>query len=144
MINKLRKSLTLATGLSLAAVGLGTAAAVAANIEATPTTIRHSELESAPPQQRSQEEFLIASYCAKVTNTRGAALTVRSGPGTSYRAIGSVQPGQLVTVLKRNNAQMNSEAWRWLDIQYGSKGQGWVSSNYIGPSISCSTVRGRA
>lgn len=143
MINNLRKSIKVVTGLSLAAVGLGTAA-VAANIQATPTTTRHSELESAPPQQRSQEEFLIASYCAKVTNTRGAALRVRSGPGTTYQAIGSVQPGQVVTVLKRNNAPVNSAAWRWLQIQYGSKGQGWVSSNYIGSGISCSTVRGRA
>jgi uncharacterized protein YgiM (DUF1202 family) len=133
----------LVTWLSLAAVGLGTAA-VAVETQATPTSIRQSELDSAPRQQRSQEEFLIASYCANVTIPRRLALRVRSGPGTKYRAIGTVQHGQVVTVLKRNNAPTNSEASRWINIKYGSKSQGWVSSKYIGSGTSCTTVRGRA
>jgi len=49
-------------------------------------------------------------------------LRVRSGPGTSFRIIGSINKGQAVSILEENE--------NWLKIS-ASIGEGWVAREYI-------------
>ncbi len=49
-------------------------------------------------------------------------LRVRSGPGTSYSALGAIDPGTSVTIYEETNG--------WYKIGYGS-GYGYVSKDYI-------------
>jgi hypothetical protein len=62
--------------------------------------------------------------------TSGAALTVRSGPGTGYRAVGSVANGQPVRITCQKRGQTvngtygTSSLWDWI-------GTGYVSDAYV-------------
>ncbi|MBD1936021.1 SH3 domain-containing protein [Microcoleus sp. FACHB-68] len=121
-MNQLRKSLTLAAGLSLAVMGLGTGAVAG--------------------QNGSPEPVLIADYCANVT-TQTTPLAVREGPGVVYPVIGSIPKGAKVRVARRNSAPINTEAWHWLYITRAElpNGEqqlaGWVSSKFIGAGFNC-------
>jgi len=51
-----------------------------------------------------------------------STLKVRSGPGSSYKQIGSIQKNKAVTLYDEENG--------WYQIAYGSK-KGWVSAQYL-------------
>ncbi len=138
--NNLRKSLTLATCLLFVTVGLGTYA-VALVPQTAPKPIQQSDLDAAPRQNSNQEQLLMTSYRATVTATD--SLTIRSGPGKQFRAIGNIESGQAVEVLRRNDAPMNSEAWHWVYIRpIRSRVEGWASSRFIGPGSVCQGIGG--
>ncbi|OBZ16283.1 hypothetical protein A8L34_26745 [Bacillus sp. FJAT-27264] len=62
------------------------------------------------------------SMNAKATVT-ASSLRIRSGPGTSYSALGSLKAQDTVTILQRQNG--------WLKIRTASGDTGWVSDQYI-------------
>ena len=55
-----------------------------------------------------------------VTATVATAANVRSGPGTGYYVVSGVYPGQVLTVLGRNN---NSD---WVQVRLGNGTAGWI------------------
>lgn len=57
--------------------------------------------------------------------------TLRSGPGTSWRAIGKIPAGADVEVLNCNEGWTHS----WCQVRYGSK-TGWVNAPVLGTSRS--------
>ena len=54
-----------------------------------------------------------------------AATQVRSGPGTSYRAVGQVRRGDRVNVTRCSSAR------RWCHIQSRHSRNGWVNSRFL-------------
>ncbi len=92
----------------------GVAAAPATSAEATPAAA------PAPPASSGA-----AGLGAVVAS--GSALNVRSGPGTGYPVIGSLQPGATVTALARNDAA----DWIQLERSDLPGKSGWASARYL-------------
>ena len=63
-------------------------------------------------------------------NTAGSPLTVRSGPGTSYAAVGSVADGATVTILCQRHGQTISGTYGTTDL-WDYLGNGYVSDAYV-------------
>ncbi len=78
----------------------------------------------------------------KVSNTQGKVntksdpLLVRSGPGTSYKSIGSLAKGKTFTI--KGKVQDISGTW-WYTLSYNGK-TGYVSSKYVKTSSTSSGV----
>lgn len=58
-----------------------------------------------------------------IVDTKNSALTVRSGPGTSYKKVGSLKKGKSVTVYSRTKSG-------WSEIRYHDK-KAYVSTKYL-------------
>ncbi|MFI1198316.1 SH3 domain-containing protein [Streptomyces sp. BHT-5-2] len=58
-------------------------------------------------------------------------LTLRAGPGTSYRAVGSLPHGEVVSVRCKVNGQRVHGNPRWYRIREGRSGRAWASARYI-------------
>ncbi|KRF63677.1 hypothetical protein ASG99_22190 [Bacillus sp. Soil768D1] len=56
-------------------------------------------------------------------NTKGSPLTVRSGPSTSYKKVGSLEKGKAVTVYSKTKSG-------WSEIRYNEK-KAYVSTKYL-------------
>jgi len=54
-------------------------------------------------------------------------LNVRSGPGTSFDALGLLEPGLAVSLTGKNS----TASWFQIDYPTGPGGHGWVTSQYI-------------
>jgi uncharacterized protein YraI len=54
-------------------------------------------------------------------------LNVRSGPGTTYKSLGLLEPGAAVFLSGKNS----SASWFQIDFSSGPGGHGWVTAQYI-------------
>lgn len=64
----------------------------------------------------------------KQATIKNGPLTVRSGPGTSYKKLGTVAKGKTIKVLKQTT---NSKGEKWYKYQYSSSKQGYVLAKYV-------------
>jgi len=67
--------------------------------------------------------FLAGSALAERAYVRGAPLNVRSGPGTEYRIISAIGPGEGLDILQR--------AKSWTRIRTREGKEGWISAGYL-------------
>ena len=65
-----------------------------------------------------------------------ATVNIRSGPGTSYKKIGSIGKGNSATY--QDEKKKDSKGVYWYRIKYGST-SGWVCSKYLKKSSSSSS-----
>jgi len=63
-------------------------------------------------------------------NTAGSPLTIRSGPSTSYAAVGSVADGATVTILCQRRGQTITGTYGTTDL-WDYLGSGYVSDAYV-------------
>ena len=59
---------------------------------------------------------------------KNGPLNVRSGPGTSYKKLGTVAKNKTITVKSKKK---NSKKETWYKFSYTSKKNGWVLSDYV-------------
>lgn len=71
--------------------------------------------------------LLVLATAAAAENAwvRGAPLNIRSGPGNEFRILGTAQPGDRMTVLKRG------DGWTRIATPDGKKG--WIAGGYLDP-----------
>lgn len=81
----------------------------------------------ADPQQQPQPAQSSAGTSPSATVIE--TVNVRSGPGTDYNAVGTVQAGQQVTLTAKD------AFGTWLQIAYpgGPDGRGWISAAFLQP-----------
>ncbi|WP_438489682.1 SH3 domain-containing protein [Streptomyces sp. S186] len=58
-------------------------------------------------------------------------LTLRAGPGTSYRVVGSLPHGAVVGIRCKVNGRRVHGNPRWYRINEGRLGRAWASARYI-------------
>ena len=63
-----------------------------------------------------------STYKAKVQNSNGKNVVLRTGPGTKYKAIASYRPGTRVTVLQRGIS--------WSKVKCNGR-TGWIMTRYL-------------
>ncbi len=56
---------------------------------------------------------------------RGAPLMLRSGPGTQFRILGSVEAGEAIEISQRNDG--------WTQVRTADGKEGWVAAGYLDP-----------
>lgn len=56
---------------------------------------------------------------------RGAPLNLRSGPGTQYRILGVVKPGEGLEVVEHGDA--------WTHVRTDAGDDGWITAGYLDP-----------
>lgn len=61
-------------------------------------------------------------------------LNVRTGPGTTFDALGLLEPGTVVSLLGKNA----TASWFQIDYPEGPGGRGWVTAQYIQTEIASS------
>lgn len=66
---------------------------------------------------------LAAAAQAETGWSRGAPLLLRSGPSTQNRILGSLQPGQPVEILSRDEG--------WVRVRTPEDKEGWVADGYL-------------
>lgn len=64
----------------------------------------------------------------KSATIKNGPLTVRSGPGTNYEALGTVAKGKTIKVLTKTT---NSKGEVWYKYQYSSSKKGYVLAKYV-------------
>ena len=69
----------------------------------------------------------VYAYTEKTGTVTASSLNVRSGPGTTYKILGTVHKNDVVRIVGEANA---SDGKVWYQINYND-GKGYVSSSYI-------------
>ncbi len=75
------------------------------------------------PRARPRAMPVDAAPYASVVSHEIGALNLRAGPGTGYKVIGGLPPGERVKVLRT--------AGRWSHVKRRSGARGWVFSAYL-------------
>ena len=78
-------------------------------------------------------DYITPQYSTASAVRVNGSLNVRGGPGTSYRKLGSLYPGETVLVL--------SSSGGWSRILYHGTKTGWVSSQYLSRGAGSASVR---
>ncbi|NWF67546.1 MAG: SH3 domain-containing protein [Chloroflexi bacterium] len=71
---------------------------------------------------------------ATATMTGAFVLNVRSGPGTSFSVLATIDRGAVVTLVGRSNAAT------WAQIRTASGVTGWVNASYLTPSVTIASL----
>ena len=82
-----------------------------------------SKPQSSSEQTSSTSSSVVITPEEYVVTTSDTYLNVREGPGTSYKAVGRVDKGEVITVLRISDG--------WAQITASGGVAGWVSSAYI-------------
>lgn len=77
-----------------------------------------------------QKKNYTSKNCTFYVNTAGSPLTIRSGPGTGYAAVGSVADGGAVRIYKQAYGTTVSGTYGTTSI-WDYIGSGWVSDAYV-------------
>ncbi|MFE6686439.1 SH3 domain-containing protein [Streptomyces sp. NPDC057743] len=110
-LSKFRRGAAVLASAGLLCGVLGSGAAVAANPASTPAATAHGP------------------YKGRVVARH--ELTVRTGPGTNYRAVGSLRHGEVVTLVCKVNGQNVRGNSRWYKLREGR--YAWASARYLRP-----------
>ena len=76
------------------------------------------------PAYRAAQSYNYATVC---TAERGSSLSVRSGPGKSYRVLTKVRDGSTIGF---NTSQYGQDGFRWLLTSANGR-EGWVRADYV-------------
>lgn len=77
-------------------------------------------------------------YWPLAGTVKGTNVNVRSGPGTSFKAVGRVSGGEGVPAMPVTGRADTGEAHPWYRVEHHSFGQGWI----YGQFLSAEEVRG--
>ena len=66
---------------------------------------------------------LASSALADTGWVRGAALNLRTGPGTQYKIVGTAKPGDQLEVIERGDG--------WTRVRTANERTGWIAAGYL-------------
>jgi uncharacterized protein YraI len=72
---------------------------------------------------------------AKVINTGGAGVSMRSGPGTNNARLNVAAEGAIVLILDGPRADESQEDFVWWFIRDPEGNEGWTVEDYLEPSL---------
>jgi len=80
-------------------------------------------------------EALAPNTFAKVINTEGAGVSLRSGPGTNNSRVNIAGDGTIILILDGPRADENGQEYVWWFIRNVDGDEGWAAQDFLEPSL---------